>query len=51
MNATYQKLARALFEAGAVKFGAFRLKSHEKNLNLPLSPIYLELRTADTIST
>lgn len=40
-------LADALFEVGAVQFGAFRLKLHEKQPDAPLSPIYLNLRTPD----
>lgn len=39
-------VARDLFDLGAIKFGAFRLKLHEKNPDAPLSPIYLNLRTA-----
>jgi len=37
-------LARELFGAGAIKFGAFRLKLHEENPDAPLSPIYIDLR-------
>ena len=37
-------LANALFNIGAIKFGAFRLKLHEKTLDAPLSPIYVDLR-------
>lgn len=40
-------LADALFDVGAVQFGAFRLKLHEKQPDAPLSPIYLNLRTPD----
>jgi orotate phosphoribosyltransferase len=36
--------ADALLAAGAVKFGAFRLKLHETQPDAPLSPIYLDLR-------
>ncbi len=36
--------AKGLFRIGAIKFGAFRLKLHEKNPNAPLSPIYINLR-------
>jgi orotate phosphoribosyltransferase len=36
--------ADALLAAGAVKFGAFRLKLHETRPDAPLSPIYLDLR-------
>ncbi len=42
-----QKLADLLFELGAIKFGAFKLKLHEKQPDAPLSPIYLNLRTKD----
>jgi uridine monophosphate synthetase len=37
--------ADALLATGAVKFGAFRLKLHEKQPDAPLSPIYVDLRT------
>lgn len=37
-------LAFGLFGIGAVKFGEFRLKLHEKNPDAPLSPIYVDLR-------
>ncbi len=33
-----------LLSAHAVKFGAFRLKLHEKQPDAPLSPIYVDLR-------
>jgi len=39
-----KKLALGLFDIGAIKFGAFRLKLHEKNPDAPLSPIYIDLR-------
>lgn len=39
-----QVLAQQLFDTGAIKFGEFRLKLHEKNPDAPLSPIYLDLR-------
>lgn len=38
------KLADTLFEIGAVKFGAFRIKLHETQPDAPLSPIYLNFR-------
>lgn len=39
-----RNLALQLFDIGAVKFGAFRLKLHEKKPDAPLSPIYVDLR-------
>jgi orotate phosphoribosyltransferase len=39
-----RELALRLFEIGAVKFGAFRLKLHEREPDAPLSPIYIDLR-------
>lgn len=41
---TRKHLAAALFDIGAIKFGSFRLKLHEKNPEAPLSPIYIDLR-------
>ena len=38
------KLAEQLFGIGAIKFGAFKLKLHEKRPDAPLSPIYIDLR-------
>ncbi len=40
-------LADALFEVGAVKFGDFRIKLHEKHPDAPLSPYFFNLRTPD----
>lgn len=39
-------LANRLIEEGAIKFGAFKLKLHEKNPDAPLSPFYIDLRNA-----
>lgn len=39
-----EELALHLFEIGAIKFGAFKLKLHEKYPDAPLSPIYIDLR-------
>ena len=43
-NEEINQLADSLFEIGAVKFGAFRLKLHESQPEAPLSPIYLNFR-------
>jgi len=40
----YARLSLALAEIGAIKFGEFRLKLHEKTPDAPLSPIYIDLR-------
>ena len=40
-------IAYAIFESGAIKFGGFKLKLHEKNPKAPLSPIYLNLRVME----
>ena len=37
-------LAEDLLGIGAIQFGAFKLKLHEKNPDAPLSPIYVNLR-------
>jgi len=47
LSAKQKILADKLFAAGAVKFGAFKLKLHETNPNAPLSPIFFNLRTPD----
>lgn len=39
-------LALKMYELGAIKFGAFRLKLHETKPDAPLSPIYIDLRPA-----
>jgi orotate phosphoribosyltransferase len=41
------RLADLIYDLGAIKFGAFELKLHEKNPDAPLSPIYITLRTPD----
>ncbi len=43
-NKLKKELVLHLFNIGAIKFGAFRLKLHDKNQNAPLSPIYIDLR-------
>jgi uridine monophosphate synthetase len=45
LTETQRAFADALLATGAVKFGAFRLKLHEKHPDAPLSPIYVDLRT------
>lgn len=44
LEGTAAKVADMLFDRKAVKFGAFRLKLHEKEPDAPLSPIYLNIR-------
>lgn len=39
-----EELATALFETGAVKFGDFKLKLHDKFPDAPLSSVYFDLR-------
>jgi orotate phosphoribosyltransferase len=43
-RADAERLAAALAEAGAVKFGAFRLKLHQERPDAPLAPLYIDLR-------
>jgi len=40
-------VATRLFELGAVKFGAFKLRLHQDHPDATLSPIFLNLRTPD----
>lgn len=44
---TKRDITDMLFGKGVVKFGAFKLKLHEKNPDAPLSPFFINLRTAD----
>ena len=39
-----QAVAEGLFSAGVIRFGAFRLKLHERVPDAPLSPFYIDLR-------
>lgn len=39
-----ETLAQALADAGAIKFGAFRLKLHQERPDAPLAPLYIDLR-------
>lgn len=45
MKDALEKVADRIFERGALKFGAFKLKLHEIFPDAPLSPFYLSLRT------
>ncbi len=45
LNPEKSSLADELYQIGAIRFGAFELKLHEKNPNAPLSPIFLNFRT------
>ncbi len=40
-------VADGIFHVKAIKFGAFKLKLHEKNPDAPLSPIYITLRVPE----
>ena len=44
MTERQRAFADELLKSHAVKFGAFRLKLHEKQPDAPLSPIYVDLR-------
>jgi uridine monophosphate synthetase len=44
MTKTQKELADRIFDLGAIKFGAFKLKLHERYPDAPLSPIYITLR-------
>lgn len=44
VTSTKRALALGLFDIGAIRFGQFRLKLHEKHPDAPLSPIYIDLR-------
>jgi uridine monophosphate synthetase len=44
MTERQRVFADELLKSQAVKFGAFRLKLHEKQPDAPLSPIYVDLR-------
>lgn len=39
-----ERLSVQLFDIGAIKFGDFRLKLHDKNPEAPFSPVYIDLR-------
>lgn len=41
---TGEELLTLVFGAGAIQFGEFKLKMHEKHPDAPLSPIYINLR-------
>jgi orotate phosphoribosyltransferase len=44
MARSREDFAFQLLKIGALKFGQFKLKLHEKRPNAPLSPIYIDLR-------
>jgi orotate phosphoribosyltransferase len=44
MKEKLKNLALKLFEIGAIRFGSFKWKLHEKFPQAPLSPIYINLR-------
>lgn len=44
LTGAQEVLANELFKVGAVKFGSFRLKLHDKFPEAPLSPVYFDFR-------
>jgi len=44
LTSTQEALSAQLFDIGAIKFGAFKLKLHDAHPEAPLSPIYIDLR-------
>jgi len=44
LTKTTRAFALALLDIGAIQFGDFKLKLHDKHPNAPLSPIYIDLR-------
>lgn len=44
LTQTQEQVADRIYDRGAIKFGAFKLKLHEKHPDAPLSPIYITLR-------
>jgi uridine monophosphate synthetase len=47
MQGNKAQLGNLLFRLDVIKFGEFRMKLHEDHPDAPLSPIYLDLRTAE----
>lgn len=44
LSESQKELAISILESGAVQFGQFKLKLHERNPSAPLSPVYVDLR-------
>ena len=44
LTETQEELALQLFDIGAIQFGNFRFKLHEKTPEAPLAPVYIDLR-------
>lgn len=44
LTAAQKRLSEQLFDIGAIRFGDFKLKLHEKSPKAPLSPVYIDLR-------
>jgi hypothetical protein len=51
LSTKLQRLAKAIFDLGAVQFGKFHLKLHETHPKTPLPPIYFNLRISDNPKT
>lgn len=50
MNKLQEAIARMIFVQGAIKFGEFKFKHHEKEPGRPLSPNYISLRSPENPS-
>lgn len=50
MNKLQEAIARMIFAQGAIKFGEFKFKHHEKEPWRPLSPNYISLRSPENPS-
>jgi uridine monophosphate synthetase len=44
LTESQERIADVLFDIGAVRFGDFRLKLHDRAPEAPLSPVYIDLR-------
>lgn len=47
MQDSLKRLILKLFDIGAIEFGSFKFKHHEKNPKAPIAPMKINLRTPD----